>query len=403
VLRTIRLEERTGIVLCAGAARDAHPLLRMTTRAPSIHAIGIAQLVAWGATFYAIPPLLPQIGADLSLSMSSLSGAMTIGLILNAFASIAVARWIHRRGARVPMMTGTIAAGCALVLLATSTGAIAFLALALLCGTQAALLYEPAFAAVSAQSVDAGARTRAIQVITFWGGWAGFWALPAATFLGEWLGWHPTLLVFSALLVGHTLRVHARLPPPALARSHAAAARTTRISIGLAAAYATGAFVTTAMIVNGIPMLDARGTALETGSLVFALLAPIQVVGRVWFMRRRGHLARHDGSLPFVLVSGGVLALVAAPHSIAFALFVLLFGSGVGLLTTIRAAIVVSRVPVAEVARHLGVYSFVTALARAVAPAASSWIYFAIGYELALIVFASMALFAAGLVWRAAR
>ena len=28
---------------------------------PSAHAIGAAQLVAWGVTFYAIPPILPRI------------------------------------------------------------------------------------------------------------------------------------------------------------------------------------------------------------------------------------------------------------------------------------------------------------------------------------------------------
>src|SRR5688572_32014596 len=89
--------------------------------APSVHAIGAAQLVAWGATFYAIPPLLPRVSRDLSLSMSALSVAMTVGLVLNAVASLVVARWIQRRGARAPMTLGSIVAACALGLLATST------------------------------------------------------------------------------------------------------------------------------------------------------------------------------------------------------------------------------------------------------------------------------------------
>src|SRR5688572_28706806 len=113
--------------------------------APSAHAIGAAQLVAWGATFYAIPPLLPRISADLAVPMSTLLVAMTVGLILNAVGSLAIAAWIHRRGARVPMMTGSIVASIALVVIASSpTDAFAFGGLALLGAAHAALLYEPA-------------------------------------------------------------------------------------------------------------------------------------------------------------------------------------------------------------------------------------------------------------------
>jgi hypothetical protein len=371
-------------------------------RSISIHAIGSAQLVAWGATFYAIPPLLPLIGAELSVSMSTLSVAMTVGLLLNALASVAVAAWIHRRGARVPMMIGSIVATCALALLASSPdGLVAFVALAGLGGAQAALLYEPAFAAVSTQTGDSQSRTRAIQVITFWGGWAALWALPTATFLGGWLGWRATLLVLCVLLVGHTLRVHARLPPPAVRHSPVDSSRVAPISIGLACAFALGSFATNAVVINGILMLGAQQVAAETASIVFALLAPLQVVGRMWFMRRHGRLARHDGSMPFLLVSGGLIALIAAPHLLALAAFVLLFGSGTGLFTTIRAAVVIAHVPAAQVARHLGAYSLVTSLARAVAPAASSGLYLLIGYQLAVLVFAAMALAAAVLVWRA--
>jgi hypothetical protein len=371
-------------------------------RAPSVHAIGAAQLVAWGATFYAIPPLLPRISADLAVPMSALSVAMTVGLVLNALASLAVAAWIQRSGARTPMVMGSIVASVALLVLASSSSeVIASGGLALLGAAHAALLYEPAFAAVSSHTADPVARTRAIQVITFWGGWAALWAVPAASLLGDWLGWRVTLLVMSALLAAHTIRVHARLPAPLVRRAETTGERPPAISTGLAIAFALGAFATTAVVVNGLLLLSARTVSLASASIVFALLAPLQVFGRVWFMRRKGQLGRHDGSIPFVLVAAGVVALLAAPHVYALALFVLLFGSGTGLLTTIRAAVVVARVPPEHAARQLGAYCFITSVARAFAPAASSWIYFAVGYELALVVFAAVALVAAALVWHA--
>jgi predicted MFS family arabinose efflux permease len=405
VLRTLPVEDRSHLVLRAGAANGSpdQPLLRLIMgSAPSVHAIGAAQLIAWGVTFYAIPPLLPRVSAALDVSMSALSVAMTVGLVLNAFASLVVARWIHHKGARAPMVAGSILASVALVVLATSqTKVSALIAVAVLGAVHAALLYEPAFAAVSTQTSDPIARTRAIQVITFWGGWAALWALPTASLLGSWIGWRWTLVALAGLLAAHTIRVHASLPPPLVARRQADATRPPPISVALAAAFALGAFATTAIVVNGLLLLGDRSISITSASIVFASLAPFQVVGRFWFMRRRGRLARHDGSLPFVLVGTGLLALLAAPHFMSLAIFVVVFGAGAGLLTTVRAAVVVARLAPEHAAMQLGAYSFVGSIARALAPAGSGWIYFSVGYELALLTFAAMALVAAALVWRA--
>lgn len=370
---------------------------------PSAHALGAAQLVAWGATYYAIPPLLPGISSELAVSVPSLTLAITVGLILNAFLSLAVAAWIHRRGARVPMVTGSIVATGALIALASSGGgATAFGALAMLGAAHAALLYEPAFAAVSAQTRDPIARTRAIQIVTFWGGWAALWALPAASLLGELVGWRTTLIALAVLLAVQTLRVHGRLPATTITTT-IARLRGPRVSRRLALAFALGAFATTAIVINGLLLLAERRIDLATASIVFALLAPVQVVGRLWFMRRNGQLSRHDGSIPFVLISLGILALLAAPRSYALALFILLFGAGAGLLTTMRAAVVVVRTSPEFVARQLGALSFTSSLARAFAPVASSALYLHIGYEWSLITFALMALLAAVLVATTAR
>jgi MFS family permease len=334
--------------------------------------------------------------------MSLLSIAMTVGLILNAIGSLAVAAWIHRRGARAPMVTGSIVATLALLALASSPSALfAFGALALLGAAQAALLYEPAFAAVSSQTPDPIARTRAIQVITFWGGWAALWAIPATSFFSDLLGWRPTLIALSILLAAHTIRVHARLPPPTNRRTTATGKTAPPISIGLAVAFAFGSFATTAVVVNGLLLLTGRAVSIATASIVFALLAPSQIVGRAWFMRRNGKLSRHDGSIPFLLVATGVVALLAAPSFTALAIFVVLFGAGTGLLTTMRAAIVVARLPPEHVAKQLAVYSFIASIARALAPAVSSCLYFTAGYEPALVALGGMALVAALLVWRA--
>lgn len=96
--------------------------------------------------------------------------------------------------------------------------------------------------------------------------------------------------------------------------------------------------------------------SLAAGSIVFALLAPTQVFGRFVFMRRQGWLTPHDGIIPCLLIAAGVAALLAAPNLIALAAFVVLFGAGAGLLTPLRAALVVARIEPEHVAKQLGVY-----------------------------------------------
>jgi MFS family permease len=161
------------VLRTATRARGGRELLRliMSLSRSQLHGIGAAQLVVWGATFYAIPPLLPRISAALDVTTTTLTLAITLGLVLNALLSLAVAAWIQRRGARGAMVAGSLVAACALLGLGTSPAApIAFASLVLLGAAHAALLYEPAFAAISARTQDPAARTRGIQVVTFWGG-----------------------------------------------------------------------------------------------------------------------------------------------------------------------------------------------------------------------------------------
>lgn len=361
---------------------------------PSPHALGAAQLVAWGTTFYVIPPLLPRLRDALDVSLSTLGAAMTVGLLVNAAVSLAVGARIRRCGARMPMTAATLVAAAALVLIAASPHpALACVGLVVLGGAHAGLLYDAAFAAVATQRMTAAARQRAIHVITFWGGWAGLWALPATSLLDGLVGWRATLVGMAALLLATTLRVHARIPQPtrclAPAR-HAAPA----ISVRLALAFALGAVAATAISIHGIALVSTRGVPLETAALVFALLAPLQILGRVWLMwRPSAHVA-----VPFALVGGGIVALAAAPHPLALALFVICFGMGAGLLTTIRAAIVLATVKPEHAVAHLAAYGTLASVARAFAPLVASWLCAATSYALTLVVLAALSAGAAVLV-----
>lgn len=369
---------------------------------PSPHALGLAQLVAWGATFYALPPLLPRIMADIEVSATSLSVAMSAGLGLSAFGSLAVGAWIQRHGARAPMVGGTLLATLALsgMALSTSAGGV-LVSLGLLGVTNAALLYEPTFAAVGTHTLNPIARVRAIQLISFWGGWAASWAIPAATLLSDAWGWRAALLSLASLLLLLTLPIHWRLPPAHAApytAPHRTAPCTTHPPFRLIAGFAVGACATGAILVHGILILLERGVDPDTATLVLALMAPVQVAARTWLLRRRGRLASHDHVLPFALIASGLGALLAAPRTPALVLFVVLFGAGNGLLTPLRAALVATLVPAEQLALQLGVMNLAISLARAAAPMLGAATYTAFGFHGAVLSLILLAIAGALLV-----
>lgn len=375
-------------------------------RMPSPHAIGLAQLVAWGVTLYAIPPLLPRIMHDVALSATSLSLAMTVGLLISAFGSVAVGTWIQRYGARAPMVGGTLVATLALFGMATSSSPAGVLVgLTALCMTSATLLYEPAFAAIGTQVRDPILRVRAIQIITFWGGWAALWSIPTATYLSEAWNWRVALLVLAGVLLAQTLPVHLRLPPGS---PHARARRseaicTTGLPRRLGAGFALGACAIGIVVVHGILLLESRGVDVGTASISFALMAPVQIAGRIWFLRRKGRLQRGDAILPLLLVAGGLLAMLAVPTLLALVLFVVLFAAGAGLLTTVRAALVATLVPPDRFATEVGAMSFIISLARGASPVVGASTHLLLGFHGAVLVVIALVLAGAALVSSGAR
>ena len=368
---------------------------------PSAHAVGRAQLVAWGAAFYAIPPIVPSLLDELAISASTLGLAVGGGLVIAAFAAIPLGARIQRRGGRDVMTAGSIVAACALVVLAcssSSTGAL--VALVVLGGSHAALLYEPAFAALDATTSDPVQRVRAIHIITFWGGWAALVAIPLVTVMTAWIGWRGALVVMAALLLVFTLPVHLRLPAPLRAR--ATIACDTRLPRWLVTGFALGAFALAALSVHGIAMLVDLGVDAQTAALVFAVMAPAQVATRLYFLRRTG-LTDRDRILPFVLSAGGIAAMIAAPHPLALVLVSVLFGAGAGLMTTVRSAVLATTVPPHQFAIQLGAMNFVLGLARAGAPFAFAFTASQTGAVTALAGATLVAIAGGTIVWSVRR
>jgi predicted MFS family arabinose efflux permease len=360
------------------------------------HALGAGQLLAWGATFYSVPTLLPRIAAERGLSITLLSLAITIGLIASALASVFVSAWIERRGARLPMVLGTVGAIFALVVLAIDARPEATMAALILLGaSHASLLYEPVFAAIALHVKEERERVRAVQLVTLWGGFAGLWAIPSVTVLATAFGCREALLAMACSLL-YPLSVHARLPRFSSARREArTAAAHARCSPNLPLiVFSLSSLAITAVTVHGQSWLTASGENAGAVAWGFALLAPAQVLGRLGLLRLSPARAVGAAPLPFMLIAAGLLSLLALPKPWNLPAFIAGFGAGSGLATTARAT-VLSASP-----RSLGAAAFATSLSRAAAPSGAAWLYASSGYSVTLLTFTALLIVGAMLLWR---
>ncbi|HUG25101.1 MFS transporter [Piscinibacter sp.] len=327
-----------------GAGTEPHrPLWRV------VFALGLTQIIAWGSLHYSIAVLAPDMATALGVSVPLVLGCFTGALAMSGFAAPAAGRWIDRAGGRRPMAAGSVLAALALVLIATAQHPAVFLAGWLLAGAaMSATLYDAAFATLSLVS---GERHRqAVTALTLFGGLAStaFWPLSFA--LNETIGWRATIVVYAALHLLVCLPLHAWLLP-SRPRSAAAPAATARPPLRkvpwrgglawLAASFAFGAVVFSALSVHLIVILQAQGLSAADAVLVSVLVGPMQVAGRiVEFAGGRRLRAVTTGlvAMLVMLVSLVLLWSLSGAGWLAFA-FAALYGASNGVMTIVRGTV----------------------------------------------------------------
>ncbi|WP_407146671.1 MFS transporter [Bradyrhizobium sp. ORS 86] len=159
-------------------------------------ALGLGQLISWGATYYLIGGFGEQIGADLGWSRDIVYGGFAVALLVMGLTSPLVGRLVDRRGGRDVMVAGAVvnAAGCAGV--AVSHEIATYLAAWIVLGLGMRLtLYDAAFAALA--RIGGPEARRAMSGITLLGGLAAtvFW--PLGHILSEHFGWRIAVLVYA--------------------------------------------------------------------------------------------------------------------------------------------------------------------------------------------------------------
>ncbi len=365
--------------------------------------LGLNQTMTWGMTFYLPAVIAGPAGRSIEASSFAVLGAFTWALLVTGVLAPRVGRWIDASGGRAPLAVSIVVTAIGQILLAMAPDlAVWYVGWTVIGAGMACGLYDAAFATAGVLlGKDAGP---AITGITLFAGFAStvFWSLGAAL-IGP-LGWRGLLLLYAALQVGLNLPIVLlslpyKTPTPITvdyAAPDAGPNQSRRfVAICLAGFFTVRWFITSAIAVNVLHLLQGIGLTLSEAVIVAALIGPGQVFGRIleWSIGARlGLLLRARlGALLFPL--GAVALFTGGPF--AAVAFAVLYGMSNGILTINRGTLPLALLGSRSYATLLGWLAVPVLLAQAIAPTVTAPLVASLPALHALVLAAGLALVAA--------
>lgn len=311
-------------------------------RAKVILALGCAQTLAWGSTYYLPAILAERIAADLGVSTGIVFGAFSAALIVSAVLAPLAGNRIDVRGGRDVLAVSSLVFALGLALLGAAQNVVVLFGAWLLLGVGMALgLYEAAFSTLAGIY---GRNARGpITGITLIAGLASTICWPISAYLADAYGWRLACLFWAGanLMIGLPLNrfclplgtqpiipssgTQSPVDPTDGARRHA--------MVLLAFVFAATWFTSTAMAAHLPRLLQELGASAAAAIAAAALVGPAQVAARLLEFRvlQRFH-PMLSARLAALTHPVGVFAAltIGAPAAV---LFTLLHGAGNGILT----------------------------------------------------------------------
>lgn len=311
-------------------------------------ALGLAQLISWGATYYLIGGFGEQIAADLGWSRDIVYGGFAAALLVMGVTSPLAGRWVDRSGGRQVMVAGAVinALGCAGLAVSHQIGSY-FVSWIVLGLGMRLTLYDAAFAALA--RIGGPEARRAMSGITLLGGLAAtvFW--PLGHMLSDHFGWRIAVLTYAGIAL-LTIPLHLLIPNQRFAGAPGSAAAASRqpravgrrqlaAASGLYAVIMTGAnFLNAGMSAHMIAVLTGLGLTITVAVWIATLRGIGQSAARLCEVLFGGRIDSLGLNLMACLIMplsfiAGLFSGSAREMGIAFAL---LYGACNGILTITR-------------------------------------------------------------------
>jgi len=313
-------------------------------RTSVVLALGTAQTLAWGSTYYLPAILATPMAQEFGVSTGWIYGAFSGAMLLTAFIGPSVGHRIDQHGGRGMLTASSLIFASGLAMLGAAPNLAIYVLAWLIIGTGMGMgLYEAAFASLTA--IYGKEARNSITGITLLAGFASTVCWPISALIDAEWGWRATCFVWAGahLVIGlpinrwmipKELGAHAK--PPATATPTSALPDESIFSrqmILLAFAFAVTWITSTAMAAHLPRILEAAGATKTVAIAAAALVGPAQVAARVleYSILQRFHplLSARMASITHPI---GVVAVLVFGAPAAY-LFTILHGAGNGVMT----------------------------------------------------------------------
>ena len=366
----------------------------------AVNALGIAQITAWGTSYYCLGVLAKPIVAETGWTMTTVFLGFSVALLVMGFISTWVGRLIDRFGARAVMSIGTITVSAGLLALSQVRDTTSYLTVWAVLGVgMRCCLYDAAFAALVQVAPTRG--RKAISYLTLYGAYAStvFWVI--GHYLNDAYGWRGTLAIFAAINLAVCLPLNwvglsrREAVADAAAATHAAPSPDGPVLEGrmrvvgmilFALIMSINGFVFGVISLQLVPLLEAAGLAGATAVWVASLKGHGQFAGRVveiFFGRNlkamtvaRIAIGVVPASLLLLFLARGDLWLLVA--------FTLLMGASQGVVTIVRGAVPLALFGVRGYGAVLGLIATPILLVNAFSPTIFALLVDKLGWQTSL-------------------
>lgn len=369
-----------------------------------ITALGFAQILAWGTSFYFPAVFAEPIVRDTGWSLGWVVAGTSIGLLVAGLISPQVGRIIDIHGGRPVLFASSLfyAGGLALAGLAPSLPVYLF-AWALIGAGMGSGLYDAVFAALGRLY---GSEARGpITNLTLFGGFASTLCWPLSAYMIDHVGWRAACLVYAAIHlcvamplqmsvvrrasspVAHTNPADDTIAPLAPARIE----NETLIFGLLAVILSILAGIGSIVIVNFMIFLQARGADYAVAVGLGTLFGPAQVGARVverLFGNRYHPIWTMIASCTLMAV--GLLMLVG--NFPVLLPIILVYGAGYGISWIGRGTLPLALFGPLRFPRLMGKLAFPSLIVQALAPSAGALLIEASGANATIALLTVLAL-----------
>lgn len=356
-----------------------------------VWALAITETLSYGVIYYAFTVFITPMQAQMGWTLSQITGAFSLGLLVSGFATLPVGTWLDKYGARFLMTVASVLATLLLIAWSFVQTLPLFYAIWVLLGvTMAMLFYDPAFVVVA--NWFSQKRGTALAIVTFVAGFASTIFLPLADYLLNQFGWRVAVLILAIVFGAITIPLHAIVlrrrpqdmdlqPDGKLAHSEdeevdipetsipASEAIRSRSFLWLTVAFGLSTLASISIRVHFIPYAITTGIDATTAAWLAGFIGITQVIGRLVF----APLEVHFSSKTVTVVTMATLALsfviLIVSQSLLFVgAFVLVFGMAFGAMTLVRPVILAELYGIAEYGRINSMMAFIMMFVITAAP-----------------------------------